>query len=121
MLIEVTDLVKVYDQETAQLLGAITRRSLPDARRRLIIVDAVRNELGQLLEKARAGMFADLRLVAVDAQDAQTRTQLATVVVFVISTILGLAVAAIGAVRLIRSIRSIVRGAEAVEGGNLEH
>ena len=66
-------------------------------------------------------MFADLKLVAVDAQDAQTRTQLATIVVFVISTILGLAVAAVGAVRLIRSIRSIVRGAEAVEGGNLEH
>ena len=121
MLIELTDLVAVYDRETAQLLDAITRRSLPDARRRLITVDAVRNELGELLEKARAGMFADLRLVAVDAQDAQTRTQLATIVVFVISTILGLAVAAVGAVRLIRSIRSIVRGAEAVEGGNLEH
>ena len=45
----------------------------------------------------------------------------ATIVVFVISTILGLAVAAVGAVRLIRSIRSIVRGAEAVEGGDLEH
>jgi adenylate cyclase len=121
MLIELTDLVAVYDRETAQLLDAIARRSLPDARRRLITVDAVRNELGELLEKARAGMFADLKLVAVDAQDAQTRTQLATIVVFVISTILGLAVAAVGAVRLIRSIRSIVRGAEAVEGGNLEH
>jgi adenylate cyclase len=120
MLVELTELLKVYDEEAAQLLDAITRRSLPEARRRLITVDAIRNELGDRLEKARAGMFADLRLVAADAQDAQTRTQIATIVVFVISSILGLLVAAIGAVRLIRSIRSIVRGAEAVESGNLE-
>jgi class 3 adenylate cyclase/CHASE3 domain sensor protein len=120
MLVELTELVKVYDQEATRLLDAISRRSLPEARRRLVTVDAIRNELGQRLEKARADMFANLRVVAQDAQAAQTRTQTATIVVFVISTILGLAVAAIGAVRLIRSIRSIVRGAEAVESGDLE-
>jgi class 3 adenylate cyclase len=55
-----------------------------------------------------------------DTQAAQARAQMATIVVFVLSSILGLCVAAIGAARLIRSIRSLVRGAEAVEEGNLD-
>jgi adenylate cyclase len=111
---------RAYDQQAQPLLEAITQRSLPEARQHLATIDRIRNQLGTRLENARASMFTDLKLIARDAEDAQTRTQIATIVVFVISSILGLAVAAIGAVRLIRSIRSIVHGAEAVEKGNLE-
>jgi len=111
---------RAYDQQVQPLLDAIAHRSLPDARRHLATIDRLRNQLGTRLENARATMFSDLQLIARNAEDAQARTQIATIIVFVISSILGLAVAAIGAVRLIRSIRSIVHGAEAVEQGNLE-
>jgi HAMP domain-containing protein len=120
MLVELTAVSRAYDQEAPPLLGTITQRAVLEARRRLVHIDTIRNDLGERLEKARAEMFADLQIVARQAEDAQARTQIATIVVFVISSILGLIVAAIGAVRLIRSIRSIVRGAEAVEKGNFE-
>jgi class 3 adenylate cyclase len=120
MLVGLRGLSSAYDQQAQPLFDAITRRSLPEARRHLATIDRIRNQLGTRLENARSTMFTDLKLIARDAEDAQTRTQIATIVVFVISSILGLAVAAIGAVRLIRSIRSIVHGAEAVEKGNLE-
>jgi adenylate cyclase len=120
MLVGLTAISQAYDHEAAPLLNAIMQRSLPEARRRLATLDSIRNQLGERLEQARTGMFADLKIVARDAEDAQTRTQIATIIVFVISSILGLIVAAIGAVRLIRSIRSIVHGAEAVEKGNFE-
>jgi class 3 adenylate cyclase len=120
MLVGLRDFSRAYDQQAQPLLDAITRRSLPEAHRHLATIDRIRNQLGTRLENARVSMFTDLKLIARDAEDAQARTQIATIVVFVISSILGLAVAAIGAVRLIRSIRSIVHGAEAVEKGNLE-
>ena len=93
---------------------------MPEARQRLVTIDGLRDELAERLEAARAGMFAVLKTISKDAQAAQARAQIATIVVFVLSSILGLGVAAIGAVRLIRSIKSIVRGAEAVESGNLD-
>jgi class 3 adenylate cyclase len=65
-------------------------------------------------------MFAVLKAISKEAAAAQARAQTATIVIFALSSILGLGGAAIGAVRLIQSIKSIVRGAEAVEGGNLD-
>jgi adenylate cyclase len=118
ILVDLQGISRAYDQQAQPLLEAIT--SAPEARRHLATIDRIRNQLEEQLERARTTMFTDLKLIARDAEDAQTRAQIATVVVFVISSILGLAVAAIGAVRLIRSIRSIVHGAEAVEKGNLE-
>jgi adenylate cyclase len=120
ILVDLQGLSRAYDQQAQPLLEAITQRSVPEARHHLATIDRIRNQLGTRLENARVSMFTDLKLIARDAEDAQARTQIATIVVFVISSILGLAVAAIGAVRLIRSIRSIVHGAEAVEKGNLE-
>jgi class 3 adenylate cyclase len=120
ILVDLQGLSRAYAQQAQPLLEAITQRSVPEARRHLATIDRIRNQLGEQLERARTTMFTDLKLIARDAEDAQARTQIATIVVFVISSILGLAVAAIGAVRLIRSIRSIVHGAEAVEKGNLE-
>jgi class 3 adenylate cyclase len=61
-----------------------------------------------------------LKVISKEAQDAQARARVATIVVFVLSSILGLGVAALGALRVIRSIKSLVLGAEAVEGGNLD-
>ena len=113
-------LVKSYDSETDACLAAIRAGSLSEARQRLAPIDDLRDRLGETLESVRAGMFAVLQTVSRDAQAAQARAQTATIVVFALSSILGLSVAAVGAVRLIRSIRSIVRGAEAVEGGNLD-
>ncbi len=109
-----------YDLETDAGLAAIRARAPTEARRVLTMIDDVRDQLTERLESVRAGMFAVLKNISMEAQDAETRAQTATIVVFVLSSILGLGVAAIGAVRLIRSIRSIVRGAEAVEGGNLD-
>ena len=65
-------------------------------------------------------MFATLKVISKEAQDAEARARMATIVVFVLSSILGLGVAALGAMRVIRSIKSVVLGAEAVEGGNLD-
>jgi adenylate cyclase len=113
-------LTEAYDKETDICLAAIRARSLADARRSLATINDLRAQLADRLELARAGMFSMLQAISTEAQAAQARAQTATIVVFVLSSILGLSVAAIGAVRLIRSIRSIVRGAEAVEGGNLD-
>jgi class 3 adenylate cyclase len=113
-------LTDTYEKEAGACLAAIRARALPEARRRLVTIDGLRNELGERLEAERAGMFTVLRAISKEAQAAQERAQIATIVVFVLSSILGLSVAAIAAVRLIRSIKSIVRGAEAVEGGNLD-
>ena len=112
--------IEAYEQETDACLAAIRARSLRDARQRLVTIDGLRDQLTERLEAVRTGMFAVLKAVSQEAEAAQARTQMATIVVFVLSSILGVSVAAIGAVRIIRSIRSIVRGAEAVEGGNLE-
>ena len=112
--------IEAYDQETDACLAAIRARSLRDARQRLATIDGLRDQLTERLEAVRTGMFAVLKTVSQEAEAAQARTQMVTIVVFVLSSILGVSVAAIGAVRIIRSIRSIVRGAEAVEGGNLE-
>src|SRR6185369_1239073 len=60
------------------------------------------------------------KTIAKEAEAAQARAQMATIIVFALSSILALGLAALGAARLIRSIKSIVRGAEAVEGGNLD-
>jgi class 3 adenylate cyclase len=109
-----------YDQETAACLAAIRDGALAQARGRLKTIDGLRDELNDRLESLRAGLFAALRTMSRDAEAAQGRARLATVVVFVLSTILGLGVAAIGAVRLIRAIRAVVRGAEAVEQGDLD-
>jgi adenylate cyclase len=113
-------LTETYEKEAGACLAALRARSLPEARQRLVTVDGLRHELAERLEAARAGMFAVLRTISKEAQAAQARAQMATIVVFVLSSILGLGVAAIGAVRLIRSIKSLVRGAEAVERGNLD-
>jgi class 3 adenylate cyclase len=113
-------LTETYEKEAGDCLAAVRARSLPEARQRLVTIDGLRDELAERLEAARAGMFAVLKTISKDAQAAQARAQIATIVVFVLSSILGLGVAAIGAVRLIRSIKSIVRGAEAVESGNLD-
>jgi len=113
-------LTETYEKETDACLAAIRARSLPEARQRLVTIDGLRNQLGERLEALRAGMFAVLKDISKEAQAAQAQAQMATIVVFVLSSILGLGVAAIGAVRLIHSIKSIVRGAEAVEGGDLD-
>jgi HAMP domain-containing protein len=112
--------IETYDQETDACLAAIRARLLRDAHQRLATIDGLRDQLTERLEAVRTGMFAVLKAVSQEAEAAQARTQTATIVVFVLSSILGVSVAAIGAVRIIRSIRSIVRGAEAVESGNLE-
>ena len=119
-LVELKTLTETYDRETDACLAAIRARSISEARRRLDSIDDLRDQLGEALESVRAGMFTVLQTVSKDAQAAQARAQTATIVVFVLSSILGLSVAAVAAVRLIRSIRSIVRGAEAVEGGDLD-
>ena len=113
-------LTETYENEAGAGLAAVRARSLPEARQRLVTIDSLRDELAEHLEAVRAGMFAVLKTISKEAQAAQARAQMATIVVFVLSSILGLGVAAIGAVRLIRSIKSIVRGAEAVESGNLD-
>jgi class 3 adenylate cyclase len=113
-------LTEIYEKETAAFLAALSARSLPETRLRLLTIDGLRQELGERLEAMRTGMFAALKAISREAQDAQARAQVATIVVFVLSSILGLGVAALGAMRVIRSIKSVVLGAEAVEGGNLD-
>jgi len=113
-------LIERYEREAAACLAAARARSLDEAYRRLVTIDVLRDEMGQRLEATRAGMFSVLQTISTEVQDAEGKAQLATIAVFVLASILGLSVAAIGAVRLIRAIRSLVRGAEAVEGGNLE-
>jgi class 3 adenylate cyclase len=113
-------LTEAYEKEAGACLAAVRARSLPEARQRLVTIDGLRHELAERLEAARANMFAVLKTISKEAQAAQARAQMATIVVFVLSSILGLSIAAIGAVRLIRSIKSLVRGAEAVESGNLD-
>ena len=117
---ELKPLNEAYEEETGACLAAIRARSLPEARRRLVTINGLREELGQRLEDMRASMFAVLKDISREAEAAQARAQMATIVVFVLSSILGLGVAAIAATRLIRAIKSIVRGAEAIEGGNLD-
>src|SRR5262249_45084302 len=112
-------LTRRYDQESADCLAAIRGNRPAEARERLTSIDGLRDHLNLRLEALRAGLFISLQTMARDAEAAQAQAQLATVVVFVLSSILGLAVAAVGAVRLIRAIRSVVRGAEAVEQGDL--
>jgi class 3 adenylate cyclase len=119
-LLALRRLAATYQREAGACLRAIGARSLPQARRSLARVDELRDTLNGRLEGLRAGLFATLQTMSREAQAAQGRARLATVVVFVLSSILGLGVAAIGAVRLIRAIRSLVRGAEAVEHGDLE-
>lgn len=119
-LVGLRTLTEIYDKETDACLYAIRARSLKDARERLDSIDDLRDQLTERLEAARAGMFAVLQAVSKEAKTAQARARTATIVVFVLSSILGLGVAAVGAARLIRSIRSVVRGAEAVESGDLE-
>ena len=113
-------LTETYENEAGAGLAAVRARSLPEARQRLATIDSLRDEVAERLEAVRAGMFAVLKTISKEAQAAQARAQMATIVVFVLSSILGLGVTAIGAVRLIRSIKSIIRGAEAVESGNLD-
>jgi adenylate cyclase len=113
-------LTESYEKETAACLAAISARALPEARERLVIIDGLRQQLGERLETTRAGMFATLKVISKEAEDAEARARVATIVVFVLSSILGLGVAALGAMRVIRSIKSVVQGAEAVEGGNLD-
>jgi adenylate cyclase len=113
-------LTEMYEKETAACLAAISSRSLPEARQRLVTIDSLRQQLGERLETMRAGMFATLKVISKEARDAEARALVATIVVFVLSSILGLGVAALGAMRVIRSIKSLVLGAEAVEGGNLD-
>ena len=115
-----TPLTETYEKETDACLAAISARSLPEARQRLVTIDGLRQQLGERLEAMRAGMFATLKAISKEAQDAEVRARIATIVVFVLSSILGLGVAALGAMRVIRSIKSLVLGAEAVEGGNLD-
>ena len=115
-----TSLTENYEKETAACLAAISARALPEARERLVIIDGLRQQLGERLETTRAGMFATLKVISKEAEDAEARARVATIVVFVLSSMLGLSVAALGAMRVIRSIRSLVLGAAAVEGGNLE-
>ena len=113
-------LTQTYEREADACLAAISARSLPEARQRLVTIDGLRQQLGERLEAMRAGMFATLKVISKEAQDAEVRALIATIVVFVLSSILGLGVAAVGAMRVIRSIKSVVLGAEAVEGGNLD-
>ncbi|HEX3210295.1 MAG TPA: adenylate/guanylate cyclase domain-containing protein [Geminicoccaceae bacterium] len=113
-------LIEVYEQQTDACLAAVSERSLPEARQRLVTIDGLRQELGKRLETMRAGMFTTLKAVSKEAQDAQARARIATMVVFVLASILGLGVAALAAMRVIRSIKYLVLGAEAVEGGNLD-
>src|SRR5512132_443921 len=113
-------LTETYEKEAGACVASVRARSLSEARQRLVTIDGLRHELAERLEAARAGMFAVLKTISKEAQAAQARAQMATIVVFVLSSILGLGVAAIGAVRLIRSIKSLVRVAEAVERGNLD-
>ena len=119
-LTELRPLIENYETETAACLAAISARALPEARRRLVTIDGLRQQLGERLETMRAGMFATLKVISKEAQDTEARARVATIAVFVLSSILGLATAAIGAMRVIRSIKSLVLGAEAVEGGNLD-
>ena len=119
-VVELRPLIENYETETAACLAAISARALPEARRRLVTIDGLRQQLGERLETMRAGMFATLKVISKEAQDTEARARVATIAVFVLSSILGLATAAIGAMRVIRSIKSLVLGAEAVEGGNLD-
>jgi HAMP domain-containing protein len=119
-LMALRPLIEAYEKETAACLAAIRARALPEARRRLVTIDGLRQQLGERLETMRAGMFATLKVISKEAQDTEERARVATIVVFVLSSILGLGVAALGAMRVIRSIRAVVLGAEAVEGGNLD-
>jgi class 3 adenylate cyclase len=113
-------LLQAYEHETDACLESIRSRSVAPARQRLTTIDGLRQELGGRLEDLRSAMFAALKVISRNAEAAQARAQMATIVVFVLASLLGLGVAVIGAMRLIRSIRSLVRGAEAIEGGNLD-
>ena len=119
-LVQLKTLTETYANETDACLAAIAARSLPEARRRLMTIDGLRQDLGQRLEAMRGGMAEVLNTVSKEAEAAHARAETVAIIVFVLSSTLGLGVAAVGAVRVVKSIKSIVRGAEAVEGGNLE-
>jgi adenylate cyclase len=114
------ELNQSYERETDAALQSIRARAVPEARRRLPIIDSVREQLGGRLEDLRSGMFGALKAMSAETEAAQARTQTATIIVFVLSSILGIGVAVVAASRLIRAIKSLVQGAEAIEGGNLE-
>jgi hypothetical protein len=80
-------LTETYEKETAACLAGISARSLPEARQRLVTIDRLRQELGGRLEAVRAGMFTTLKAISKEAEAAQARARMATIVVFLLSSI----------------------------------
>jgi adenylate cyclase len=119
-LAAIAGLGRRYHDGVEAYLAALQRRSLVEARARLAETDGLRDELDGRLEALRSGLFAVLESVSSGAQAAQSSARTASLVIFVLASILALGVASIAAARLIHAIRSVVRGAEAVEHGNLE-
>ena len=72
-------LTEMYEKETAACLAAISARSLPEARQRLVTIDGLRQQLGERLEAMRAGMFATLKVISKEARDAEARALVATI------------------------------------------
>jgi hypothetical protein len=95
-LAQLKPLTETYANETDACLAAIASRLLPEARRRLVTVDGLRQELGQRLEAMRAGMADVLNAISREAEAAHARAEKVAIIVFVLSSILGLGVAALG-------------------------
>ena len=102
-------LTEIYEKEAAACLAAISARSLPEARQRLVTIDGLRQELGERLEAIRAGMFATLKVISKEAKAAQARALVRRLSSSYCPRFSGSASRAIGAMRVIRSIKSVVR------------
>ena len=109
-----------YESEVKEALDAIARKDLPEMRRRLRTVDALRDDFDAKIDQARHEM---LRLAAAAAQTTRQRQQAVirvSLVVMAIAGGLGLLVTGAVTVGLVRPVRRLLAGTRAVEAGALD-
>jgi adenylate cyclase len=111
---------RLLRQETGELLSLLENRDFAAARRSLVRVDSLRDELDQKINTLREEMIEVSYGAIATIRSDQSRAVLISAIATLLAAILGLIFANLVSGGIIRSVRQLLEGARAVEAGHLD-
>jgi adenylate cyclase len=114
------DIRRYIQEESERLFPLFESRDIPEIRRGLMRIDALRDDFNVKIDSIRSDMLAQVRADAVVTMRHQRQAIFVSAIVTALAAILGLTVSVLVSTGITRPVRRLLDGTRAVEAGHLD-